>query len=189
MGGMKPPIFVRPLTDAERRHLEAGRRSSDAFIRRRCQILLASARGKRAPQIAHHLGCDQQTVRNAIKAFNQSGLDSLCKGSPRPHTSHAAFPVQKAEQLRALLHQRPRTFGQPTNVWTLELAAEVSFQQGLTPQRVSGETIRATLERLGSAGSGPRHGSPAPTQHMPEKRGPRPADSLGGHPSGLGLGL
>ncbi|HZA21736.1 MAG TPA: helix-turn-helix domain-containing protein [Dehalococcoidia bacterium] len=61
-------------------------------------MLLASARGERAPQIAHHLGCDQQTVRNAIKAFNQSGLDSLRKGSSRPHTSHAAFPVQKAEQ-------------------------------------------------------------------------------------------
>jgi hypothetical protein len=31
----------------------------------------------------------------------------------------------------------------------LELAAEVSFAQGLTRERVSDETIRATLERLG----------------------------------------
>jgi transposase len=146
---MKPPIFVRPLTDAERQQLEAGLRSSNAFVLRRCQILLASGRGERAPQIAHHLGCDQQTVRNAIKAFNQSGLDSLRQGSSRPHTIHAAFPGEKAEQLRALLHQSPRTFDQPTNVWTLELAAEVSFQQGLTPRQVSGETVRATLERLG----------------------------------------
>ena len=146
---MKPPIFVRPVTDAERQQLEAGLRSSKALVLRRCQILLASARGERAPQIAHHLGCDQQTVRNAIKVFNQSSLNSLHEGSSRPHTIHAAFPGQKAAQLRALLHQRPRTFGQPTNVWTLELAAEVSFQQGLTPQRVSGETIRATLARLG----------------------------------------
>jgi hypothetical protein len=29
------------------------------------------------------------------------------------------------------------------------LAADVSFDQGLTPHRVSGETIRATLQRLG----------------------------------------
>jgi hypothetical protein len=34
-------------------------------------------------------------------------------------------------------------------VWTLELAAEVSFEQGLTRERVSDETIRATLKRLG----------------------------------------
>jgi hypothetical protein len=48
-----------------------------------------------------------------------------------------------------LLHQSPRTFHQPTSLWTLELAAQVSFQQGLTQERVSGETIRATLARLG----------------------------------------
>lgn len=140
---------MRPLSDAERQHLEAGLRSSDAFVLRRCQILLASARGELAPQIAHHLGCDAETVRNAIKAFHQSGLAALGKGSSRPHTSHVAFPGEKAEQLRALLHQSPRTFDQPTNLWTLELAPEVSFQQGLTPERVSGETIRATLARLG----------------------------------------
>jgi transposase len=146
---MMPPIFVRPLTDAERQHLEAGLRSSDAFILRRCQILLASARREHAPQIAHHLGCHDQTVRNAIKAFNRTGLACLSQGSSRPHTIHAAFPGEKADQLWALLHQSPRTFHQPTNLWTLELAAEVSFQQGLTPERVSGETIRATLARIG----------------------------------------
>ncbi len=172
MGGMKPPIFVRPLTDAERRPASKCQRSADAFILRRCQILLASARGERAPQIAHHLGCDQQTVRNAIKAFNQSGLDSLPKGSSRPHTSHAAFPVQKAEQLRALLHQSPRTFGQPTNVWTLELAAEVSFQQGLTPQRVSGEIIRATLERLGVRWQRAKAWITSPDPAYARKKGP-----------------
>lgn len=144
-----PPIFVRSLTDAERQQLKAGLRSSDAFVLRRCQILLASARGEHAPQIARHLGCNDQTVRNVIKAFNQAGLAALGKGSSRPHTIHAAFPGEKAEQLRALLHQSPRTFGQPTSLWTLELAAQVSFEQGLTPERVSGETIRATLARMG----------------------------------------
>jgi transposase len=146
---MKRPIIMRPLTEAERQQLEAGLRSSNAFILRRCQILLANARGELAPQIAHHLGCDAETVRNGIKAFNQSGWAALCKGSSRPHTIHAAFPGEKAEQLRALLHQSPRTFHQPTSLWTLDLAARVSFEQGLIPQRVSGETIRATLARLG----------------------------------------
>jgi hypothetical protein len=40
-------------------------------------------------------------------------------------------------------------FGKATSVWTLELAAEVSFAQGLTRQRVSDETIRTALARLG----------------------------------------
>ena len=67
----------------------------------------------------------------------------------RPRTIHPAFPAARAEALRALLHQSPRTFDQPTSLWTLELAADVSFAQGLTPTRVTGETIRATLARLG----------------------------------------
>jgi hypothetical protein len=34
-------------------------------------------------------------------------------------------------------------------MWTLELAAEVSFEQGLTPQRVSREAVRTAMQRLG----------------------------------------
>ena len=49
---MRAPLFVRPLTEEERLRLEAGLRSSDAFVLRRCQILLASARGERPARIA-----------------------------------------------------------------------------------------------------------------------------------------
>jgi transposase len=140
---------VRPLTDAERTALEAGLRSSDAFVLRRCQILLASARGERAPAIARQLGCDDQTVRNALAAFTERGLACLtprrARGTPPP----AAFSPAAAERLRALLHQRPRAFGRESSLWTLDLAAVVSFEQGLTAARVSGETVRATLARLG----------------------------------------
>ncbi len=146
---MRAPIFVRRLTDAERPQLEAGLRSADAFVLRRCQILLASARGERAPAIGRHLGCDDQTVREAIHAFNTKGLAALRPGSRRAKTVRVAFSPEAAERLRALLHRSPRTFDSPTGVWTLELAAEVSFEHGLTPARVSGETIRATLQRLG----------------------------------------
>ena len=137
---MRPPIVVRPLTDAERQALTAGLRSKDTFVLRRCQILLASARGERAPQIATHLGCDDQTVLDGLHAFNARGLDALAKRSSRAHHPRPqAFPGERAEQLRALLHRRPRDFGHPTSLWTLELAAEVSCAQGLTTTRVSGE--------------------------------------------------
>ena len=67
---MKPPIFVRELSENEREELEAGLRSKDAFVMRRCQVLLASARGLSPPKIAENLGCASQTVRNAIRTFN-----------------------------------------------------------------------------------------------------------------------
>jgi len=149
LGGMQAPIFVRRPSDDEQQALEDGLRAADAFVLRRCQVILASARGERAPQIARVLGCDDQTVRNVIHGFNAGGLAVLRRGSSRPHTTHPAFDAAQAEQLRALLHHSPRTFGRPTSVWTLELAAEVGVAEGITAARVSGETIRATLGRLG----------------------------------------
>jgi hypothetical protein len=83
----RPTIFVRALSDAERKTLEAGLRSPDAFALRRCQILLASDRGENAYTIARSLGCNPQTVRNAIHAFNEKGLpEALRPGSKHPHT-------------------------------------------------------------------------------------------------------
>ena len=148
--GMRPPIFVRTLEDAERAQLEAGLRSSDAFVLRRCQILLASARGQRALQIAEAVGCDDQTVRNVIRGFHEQGQACLKEGSHRAHRlPHTAFPGEKGESLRLLLRQSPRDFGKERSVWTLALGAQVSFEQGLTARQVSAETIRATLVRLG----------------------------------------
>jgi transposase len=145
----RAPIYVHPLRDDERVALMAGLRSRDAFVLRRCQIVLASASGKRASQIATELGCDTDTALNAINAFNQTGLEALKAGSSVAHTIYRGFDAAQAEQLRALLHQSPRTFGKATSVWTLELAAEVSFEQGVTPERVSREAVRTALGRLG----------------------------------------
>jgi transposase len=145
----KTPIFVRSLTTDERTALTAGLRSRDAFVMRRCQILLASATGQRASQIAARLGCATDTALNAINAFNRAGLEALVAGSCVPHTLHWAFDAEATERLRALLHQSPRAFGQASGTWTLELAVEVSLAQGLTPARVSREAVRTALQRLG----------------------------------------
>jgi transposase len=147
---MKPPIFVLSLSEKERESLQAGlSRSKDSFVMRRCQILLASSRGQSPPKIARSLGCgESQTVRNAIHAFNERGLDALTPGSSRPKRVHAAFEQESAESLREMLHRSPREFGHESSLWTLEMAAGVAFEQGLTQRRVSGETIRATLSRL-----------------------------------------
>ena len=146
---MKPPIFVRELSKKEREALKVGLRSSDAFVLRRCQILLASSKGERPPRIAENLRCGSQTVRNAIHEFNGRGLGALRAGSSRPREVHAAFDEDGAEALRELLHHSPREFGKHTSLWTLADAAQVSFEENLTERRVSGETIRATLWRLG----------------------------------------
>jgi transposase len=169
---MKRPIYVRPLSDAERETLEAGLRSPDAFTLRRCQILLASADGQNAYQIAHNLGCNPQTVRNAIHIFNEEGLSkALRRGSNRPNTIHRSFEEEGAEALRQMLHRIPREFGKPSSLWTMELAAEVSFEEGFTKERISGETVRATLARMGVRWQRAKHWITSPDPLYERKKG------------------
>src|SRR5919201_674032 len=122
---MKPPLYVRPLTNAG---------------------------GEAVPRIALLLGCDRQTVRNAIHAFERTGPAAcLERRSKRPPRIHAKLDAAGAERLRALLHRSPRTFGKETSVWTPDLAADVALEQGITAERVSDETVRTALRRLGVA--------------------------------------
>jgi DNA-binding NarL/FixJ family response regulator len=88
---MRRPIFVREIAEGERDRLKAGLRSFEPFTVRRSQIILSSARGERAPRIAEILGCDEQTVRNAIKAFNERGVAALEMGSRRPKSAQSVF--------------------------------------------------------------------------------------------------
>ena len=169
---MKPPLYVRAFTETEQQAIAAARRSSESFTLRRSQILLASARHEPVPQIAQALGCNEQTVRNAIHAFNQHGIAALAKGSTRPKTvPHAIFDGRRCEQVCALLHQSPRTFGKPTSVWTLALVAEVSHEQGLTPRRVSDEAIRLVLARLGVSWRRAKHWITSPDPAYTAKKG------------------
>ena len=140
---------MRAITDAERQVLEEGLRSKDGFVLRRSQILLASSRGEQAPRIAESVGCNDQTVRNVIRAFNSRGTHALRRGSQRPKTIKLTFDEERSEVLKGLLHHSPRDFGKQTSVWTLNLAADVSYEQGLTQERVSDETIRQAMKRLG----------------------------------------
>jgi hypothetical protein len=146
---MKPPLFVRTLTAAERQDFQAALRSADAFTVRRCQILLASDNGLRPAQIARNLSCAVGTVRNAIHAFHAEGLACLHEKSSRPHSARPFLDDRFTEPLKDLLHLSPRLLGKPTGLWTLELLAEVCHDRGWTPRRLTGEAIRVALKRLG----------------------------------------
>jgi hypothetical protein len=145
---MRPPIFVRPLTDSEYAALEEGLRSPVAFTFRRCQILLASAQARIPTEIAASFGCCEQTVRNVVHSFNAQGFAALERQSCRPKTVQPLFDEPRTLALRDLLHRSPRDFGPPTSVWTLKLAAQVCCAEGLTDYQVSYETIRQALLRL-----------------------------------------
>ncbi len=146
--GMKTSLFVRPLSDTEREIVCSGLRSSVAFTLRRSQILRASADGQTTRQMARQLGCDDQIVRNGIRALATEGVACLMPKSSRPKRTHAALEASQREPLRDRLHQSPRGFGKARSTWTLDLLADVGVEQGRTQRRLSDQTIRQALRRF-----------------------------------------
>jgi transposase len=170
---MKPPLFVRELSDAERRALHAGLRSREAFTLRRAQILLASDEGQRPSAIATRVGCAVGTVHNAIRAFAAEGLNCLAQKKHGPKDARPVLDEAKADPLRGILHQSPRHFGKARSTWTLDLLADVAFEQELTPRRLSHEAIRQAVKRLGSGWKRAKQWitSPDPAYARKKKRG------------------
>src|SRR5258706_14961225 len=74
-----------------------------------CLTSLPASAGQRPrgarPRIAAYLGIDDQTVLDALHAFNAVGLPCLQQGSSRAKRSRLVFGPEQAERLRALLHR------------------------------------------------------------------------------------
>jgi hypothetical protein len=115
--GMKMPLLIRPLTEDERKQVQAGLRSSDAFVLRRGPLLLASDRSESASVIAKQRGCHKQTVLTVIHSFNATGLAVLAEGTSCPHRLRTTFSEEGLSRLQDLLPDSPRDwwsrFAQP----------------------------------------------------------------------------
>ena len=148
---MASTLFVRPLTPQEHAALRRGLHSKSAFTLRRCQALLASSQGFTPAQIAVQLGCSDQSVRNALRAFHREGLAALEQKSSRPKSTRPLLDEAALQQVRELLCHSPREFGLTSSLWTLEGVAKVCFAQGITHREVSDETIRTAMKRLSVA--------------------------------------
>jgi len=186
-GSMKTPMYVRPLTSPESRPLAVARRASNAFRVRRAQMVLASARGHSAPPIAQLVGCSVQTVRHVIRAFTMDGVACLAKQSNRPKSTKPTLDTAQCERLRHLLHQSPRTCGQPTGWWTLALAAHVCHEQGLTARLISDETVRRAIKRLGAPWKRAKHWITSPDPQYARKKSPGSPDTT--RPSSPSMGV
>lgn len=154
---MKPPLFVRFLTEDQLHALDKALRSNQAFTVRRAQILRLSNLRQRPSEIAAHLGCSSQGVREVIHAFHKRGLDCLERAKMGPQTVEPIFDEAKREKLLDLAHKSPRGFSKARSQWTLETLAEVAFEEGLTEKQVSHETVRQAIHALGSSWKRAKH--------------------------------
>jgi hypothetical protein len=77
------------------------------------------------------------------------------------------------------LHQSPRTFGYPQSHWTLPLAAEVAYQQGLSERVLSQETMRQAIQRLGLGWKRAKQWISSPDPAYARKKSPGAAVEVG----------
>lgn len=142
-------LYVRELSREEEQVLEKGLQARAAFTVRRCQILLDSAKGMNARQIAEQLHCSDEKVRAVIHAFHTEGVLCLKPKSSRPHSATFSFSAAALARLPEIVAASPRAYGLEHSLWSLTRLAQVCHQEGLTERLLSYETIRDALHRAG----------------------------------------
>jgi len=143
-------IQARTLTEEERQELTQGLKDRRGVVVRRSQVLLMSADDGRAiGEISERLNYNRESVRQVIYAFNADGASCIYPRSSARPDDQRAFNDAAREQLRAIIVCSPRDFGCETSLWTLDLLADVSYEQGLTTHRVHRDTVSETLKQMG----------------------------------------
>jgi len=137
-------LLVRALKSTEESILRELSRSSQTIIHRKSRILLLSADGRSANEIAEMVGLHPNSVRLVIRSFNESGIQSIFSkpitGRPRK------FDASVQDKLIELLRHKPTEYGIEGGVWTLEDAAKVAQEQGIV-ESICIESVRQVLLR------------------------------------------
>jgi transposase len=141
-----PPARYIQLTPAQEgalKHLY--RRTDNADVRSRCQMILLSAQGRSAAEIAVLTFFDQDTVLFWFDRYEAEGLPGL---QDRPRSGRPPkMTGASRDNLQQAADQEPREVGQSFSVWTCRDLAHYLVQKGHL--RVAAETVRRHLWNLG----------------------------------------
>jgi transposase len=139
-------VYVRSLTDAERRQVEQLLRSADAATYRHARVVLLSAQGQKVSQIMPAVGLSDRQIRQIIHRFTEQGVAALPrrKAPGRQRLCDATTRTALAE----LLRRPPTDFGIESTTWTGADLAAVAQQQGIAPT-MSPRTARREIQRAG----------------------------------------
>lgn len=145
---MRPPeVFVGELSPEEGVQLRSiSRRAKYQSKRERAMMVLASATGMSAPQIAELVRTDDSHVRKVIHAFNEEGFESLDPdyrgGRPKKTT-----PAQR-DRIVAVARARPDTQGVALTRWSLPRLQPHLIEAGIV-EELGEETLRQILREAG----------------------------------------
>ena len=169
------PIYIPALTPIQHTELDhLYRTTKDPRLRTRAQmVFLAAEQGLKVLQIARIVRESEATVLRWLKRYVAEGTEGL-HDAPRPGRPAPLIKAYK-DALLAAVRRRPRSFGLPFSVWTLQRLVDYLAEQ--TGIRVSDETVRRALKHAGIVLSRPQHqiSSPDPEYALKKRRLKRPA--------------
>jgi transposase len=165
------PIYARAITEEERETLRSELKSDKGLVVRRSHVILMSAdESLKAQVIAERVGYSDETVRQIIQQFNKAGLLAIYPKAYGRHDDQRAFNDAARDQLKVIVRQSSRDFGCESSMWTLQLLAEVSYQEGLTDRIVHLDTVSETLRQIGANWKKAKRHIQSPDQHYRRKK-------------------
>jgi transposase len=178
-------LYVRSLTEEERRQVVKLLRSHDAVTHRHARVILLSSQGKKVPQIMPLVGLSDRRIRDLLRGFNQHGVASL------PHRK-APGPAPRCDanaraELVELLRRPPTDFGIESATWTGADLAAIAQAQGIVPA-LSPRTARREIERAGYRWQQAKRWSAKEPEYERKKAVPAVGRARRGQP-GLGIGV
>lgn len=168
------PTYVPPLTEQQLAELDDLYRTTKLpRLRTRAQMVLLSAAGRKVGEIAEIVRESEATVLRWLKRYVAEGVEGLYD-APRSGRDPTVTDEYR-EQLIAAVRRRPRSFGLPFSVWTLQRLVDYMAEE--TGLRVSDETVRRTLKAADIVLSRPQHkiSSPDPEYEVKKRRSKTPA--------------
>jgi transposase len=139
------PVRARRLSDQEGQRLtQIVRRGKHESIRvRRAMMIMASASGTPVPAIARLVAADEDTVREVIHAFNESGLAALdpkwAGGRPR------LISDDDVEFIATTATTRPAKLGRPFTHWSIRKLAAYLADNPVRTVGLGRERLRQIL--------------------------------------------
>lgn len=139
------------LTVEERKVLfKAYRSGSDVRIARRAHVLLLRVEGWTWQEIQEILFCSTDLIADTLRRFAEGGVSAVLGET----TKSPSLPAWLFQVKRWLTENTPQDFGYFRTRWSCEILANLlAWETGL---RLSGETVRRGLKRLGFAWRRPR---------------------------------
>jgi Rhodopirellula transposase DDE domain/Winged helix-turn helix len=152
---MGQSLALRTLTSDEVQQLKAGLRSPRGFTLRRCQILLASAKGLPPSQFAATIGCSTTMVRNVLSDFHERGIACVHQARRREGALPRGRPRTEAKDptLRTDLEQlvSDELAGSPVNeqIWVRSSSRKLRDKLREKGHQVGHCTVLRLLREMG----------------------------------------